>query len=181
MLRLIKMTTAHLEKAMRWRMLPEVTRYSFTDPQLTMHEQSAWFEKISVDSTSIYWVINYEANDIGVLDICDIDRHNLRCGWGYYIGETAYRGRGIARNLECNIYDFVFEQLHMNKLWCEVLANNQKVVEIHKKYGSEVEGVLKEHIIKQGKVLDVVKMGITRNKWMHIRDKVNYERIDIEN
>jgi UDP-4-amino-4,6-dideoxy-N-acetyl-beta-L-altrosamine N-acetyltransferase len=179
-LKLIRLSFEHLEKTMHWRMLPEVTKYLYTDPQLTFNDQVTWFRKISKDPTAMYWIINFDGNDIGVLYLYDIDWINSRCGWAYYIGETGYRGSGIGSNLECNVYDFVFKELKLNKLWCEVLANNQKVIELHKKYGSEIEGVLKEHIIKQGKPLDVVRMGITKNKWMNIRNQHQYKEITIE-
>ncbi len=165
---------------MQWRMLPEVTRYLYTDPQLTFDDQVKWFAKISQDPTVMYWIISFDNKDIGVLYLYDIDWINSRCGWAYYIGETGYRGRGIGSNLECNVYDFVFDKLNFCKLWCEVLANNQKVIELHKKYGSEIEEVLKEHIIKQGKPFDVVRMGITNNKWVNIRSQYQYEKIPIE-
>ncbi len=180
MLKLIRLSFKHLEKTMQWRMLPEVTRYLYTDPQLTFDDQVKWFEKISQDPAVMYWIISFDAKDIGVLNLYDIDWTNSRCGWAYYIGETGYRGRGIGSSLECNVYDFVFDKLNFSKLWCEVLANNQKVIELHKKHGSEIEEVLKEHITKQGEPLDVVRMGITKNKWINIRDQYQYERITIE-
>ncbi len=180
MLKLTKLSYDHLDKTRQWRMLPEVTRYMYTDPQITFNDQVKWFERIAQDLTVMYWIISFDSEDIGVLCLYDIDWENSQCGWAYYIGETGFRGKGIGSDLECNIYDFVFETLNLSKLWCEVLADNHTVIELHKKHGSEIEEVIKEHIIKQGKSLDAVRMGITKKRWASIRNRYQFGKITIE-
>ncbi|RKX41786.1 MAG: UDP-4-amino-4,6-dideoxy-N-acetyl-beta-L-altrosamine N-acetyltransferase, partial [Thermotogae bacterium] len=56
-LSLKRITENDLELIMNWRMLPEVTKYMYTDPNLTMEDQIKWFKKISSDSTTSYWLI----------------------------------------------------------------------------------------------------------------------------
>lgn len=163
-----------------WRMSEEVTKYMHTDPILNYETQLKWFKNIEANPFVRYWVITYDEKPIGILCITNIDMINKRCSWAYYIGDTSLRGKGIGKILECNIYDYVFEILNLNKLCCEVLEFNEKVVEIHKKYGAEVEGVLKEHIIKNGKPHNVVVMGITKDKWKKIKDLYSYDAIEIQ-
>lgn len=165
---------------LRWRMMPEVTRYMYTAPVITYEDQQKWFARLQHDSTTAYWLITYENRPIGVLNLYDIDHVHSRCSWAYYIGEMGIRGKGIASILECNVYDFVFFNMKLNKLWCEVLSFNDKVVEIHKRFGSKVEGVLREHIVKNGKKYDVVRMSILKDEWLAIRDSYNYGAINIE-
>ncbi len=169
-----------LELIMNWRMSPNVTKYMYTDPILTIEEQKEWFDNIKKDETCKFWMIIMEDTPIGVINLADIDIKNKKCSWAYYIGDTSFRGRGIARNLECNIYDYVFEILDLNKLCCEVFTFNEKVISIHEKFGSEVEGRLKQHILKNGQFYDVVHMGITKEKWYKIKLGQKYEKIIIE-
>ena len=61
-----------------------------------------------------------------------------------------------------------------------MLAFNEKVIYIHKKFGSEIEGVLRQHIYKNGQFYDVVIMAILKEKWDNIRKKYDYEKINIE-
>jgi UDP-4-amino-4,6-dideoxy-N-acetyl-beta-L-altrosamine N-acetyltransferase len=158
----------------------EVTKYMYTNPKLDMGKQLLWYEKIKSSSTEKYWLIIIDDTPIGVLSIMDIDETNKRCSWAYYIGDTSFRGRGIARTLECNIYDYVFDFLGMNKLCCEVFTFNEKVISIHEKFGSEIEGTLRQHIFKNGDFHDIVKMAITREKWCKIKSHYNYDKITIE-
>lgn len=180
MLRLRKIKESDLENIIKWRMMPEVTKYMYTDPILDLEKQILWFNEIQNSKKDIYWIIEIDNTAIGVISINDIDQINKRCKWGYYIGDMSFRGRGVARLLECNVYDYVFNNLKLNKLCGEVLEFNDRVVRIHEKFGSEVEGILRDHIYKNNKFYNVVIMGITAEKWKEIKGDYIYEKIDIE-
>ena len=70
-LKLIKLREEHLETVRRWRMMPEVTKYMYTDPQISSEDQRKWFEKISKDSSRIYWVISFDdkENNTTTIDV----------------------------------------------------------------------------------------------------------------
>jgi hypothetical protein len=175
-----KISKEDLELIAHWRMSPEVTRYMYTDPIITKESQLKWYESITKDKTVKHWVIEFDKIKIGLLCLTDIDIINKKCYWGYYIGDASFRGKGIARLLECNIYDYIFFKLNLNKLCSEVLDFNERVVKIHERYGSKVEGLLKQHIFKNGCFYDVVTMGITKDRWKQIRESKEYEPIYIE-
>lgn len=175
-----KISKEDLKKISEWRMMPVVSKYMYTDPIITLDDQLKWYEKISNDKSSLYWKIVIDGDAIGVLSLNNIDYINSRCSWAYYIGNTSCRGRGIATTLECNIYDYVFNKLNLNKLCCEVFEFNDKVVSIHKKFGSEVEGILREHIIKNNEKYNVVVMGILKSKWDQIKKNYKYDDIFME-
>ena len=180
--RLRKIREDDLERVREWRMLPEITRYMYTDPQITPEMQRAWFERIAASPHDIVWIIELTDGDVpvGVLSLSDIDRTNRRACWAYYIASAEARGKGLAKTLELNIYRYVFEELELNRLWCEVFSSNDRVVALHERFGSKVEGVLREHIIKDDETYDVVRMAMLASDWPAIRDKYTYETIDIE-
>jgi hypothetical protein len=171
-----------LPTVMRWRMSPEVTRYMYTDPQLTLEQQRQWFERIRRSERDRVWII--EAGEplrgVGVLSLSAIDPVNRRCSWAYYLGEMSARGAGLARTLELNVYAYVFDRLGLNKLCCEVLAFNDRVVALHEKFGSRVEGTLRQHVCKNGEYHDVVCMAMLRSDWEAARDRWSFTPIEIE-
>ena len=180
MLKLRKMKEEDIYKVMEWRMFPEVTKYMYTDVQLTRESQKAWYERISKSTEYLYWIIEFDGIDIGVINLCDIDQSNKRCFWGYYIADTSFRGKGIARNLECNIYDYVFFKLGMNKLCGEVFEDNKMVIQIHQKFGSKIEGTFIAHIYKNGEYRNIVRIAILKEDWQAIKDGYEYDKIEIE-
>lgn len=170
-----------LPMVMEWRMKPEVTKYMYTNPKLDLISQKLWFENVANDKSCKYWIIEIERNiPVGVINLAEIDYVNKKCSWGYYIGSIEARGKGLARKLECNILDYIFDKLELNKLWCEVFAFNKDVVAIHEKFGSKVEGYLKQHILKDGIYYDVIRMGILKEEWDILKDSISYEKIEIE-
>lgn len=178
--KLIKLREEDLDMIAKWRMLPEITKYMYTDPIITPESQKEWFKSIEMDSSVRYWIIIVDDIKVGLISLNDIDYVNKRCYWGYYIADQSARGKGLARILECNIYDYAFFNLKLNKFCSEVLGFNERVVSIHEKFGSKVEGVLKQHIYKNGAFHDVVCMGITRDEWIRTRSQFVYDKIAIE-
>lgn len=168
-----------LEMLLQWRMDPEVTRFMYTDPKLTIEDQKEWFTSIQKDETSRYWIIRFDGIDIGLINITKIDTVHKRCLWAYYIADMSMRGKGIGKDLECNIYDYVFQNLGLEKLCCEVFSFNEKVVQIHERFGSRREGYYRNHIWKNGISYDVVAMAILKGEWEIIRKGTNYNKISI--
>lgn len=182
-LRLVR--ESDLDNVMRWRMLPEVTQYMYTDPVLTLEQQRAWYQRIAVSQRDLVWIIETVGQDgsaqgIGVLSLSEIDRVHQRCAWAYYIGERSARGIGLAKALELSICAYVFDTLSLNKLWCEVFASNDRVVALHQRFGSTIEGVARAHIFKNDQWHDVVRMGLLKSEWAALRDKWNWTTVEIE-
>jgi hypothetical protein len=180
--RLRRINIDDLEMIMKWRMSPEVTKYMYTDPILTMEKQIEWYKKILKNSQKEkYWIIQIdEKTDVGLLSIGNIDTKNRQASWAYYIASLEARGKGLGRILECNIYDYAFQQLHLNKLWCEVFEFNEKVIKIHEKFGSKIEGKFIDHIFKNGKYYNVVRMAILKKEWETLRLEQEYEKLYID-
>lgn len=180
--RLRRICRNDLDRVREWRMLPEITRHMYTDPQITPAEQNAWFERIAASAADLVWIIELAEADlpVGILSLTEIDAVNRRACWAYYIAQPEARGKGLAKTLELNIYRYVFEELQLNRLWCEVLTSNERVVSLHEKFGSRVEGVLREHVIKNGQKLDIVRMAVLASDWLEIKAQHAFTHIEIE-
>ena len=176
-----KIQQKHLEKIRLWRMSDDVTKYMYTDPEITPEDQKKWHRQIEQDFSRMDWGINVDGQDIGVVCLYDIDPLNRRCFWAYYLGEQAAKGKGIGKSVELNILSYAFEQLNLHKLCCEVFEWNDFVITTHQKYGSKIEGTFHEHVWKGGKYHNVVRMAIIRREWeQEVKDKFQYPFVQIE-
>lgn len=164
-----KINECDLETIRKWRMLPEVTKYMYTDPKLTQKSQERWYRKISADPTCAYWIIQVDGIDIGLIYLTNIDKTNRRANWAYYIAESSLKGRGLGTQLELNILYYVFDVLNLNKLCCEVFTWNERVISIHEHFGSKIEGRRRSHIYKDGQFHNIVEMGILKDEWEQIK------------
>lgn len=176
----LKIREENLEMIRNWRNSPEVSNYMYTDDFITVDQQKKWFRQIKDDPTKKYWIIKVDDKYVGVVNLYDIDKRNKRCYWAYYLAESSIRGKGLGRLIELNIIKYIFEDLGLNKLCCEVLSFNEIVVKIHKKYGSKIEGHFREHIFKDGEFHDIFCMGILKEEWSEIKKNFDFDIIKIE-
>lgn len=169
-IQLIPLAAEHLEQVREWRNSEHVHKYMYTDNQISKEQQIAWFERVKDDKTKLYWVIQYEGKNIGVLNLANIDHHFKRCNWGFYFGDLSIRGKGIAGKVEYNMLRIVFEELKLNKVCCEVFTWNTQVIKMHEKFGFRREGYLREHVYKNGEFHDLVTMGVIKRDWLQLKD-----------
>ncbi len=170
-----------LEMILAWRTNPEVTRYMFTDPDLSLENQRRWFERIAADQSRLDWIINADGEDVGLVSLVHIDTVNRRCDVGHYLGAPNARGKGIGKAVELNILAYVFETLKLNKFCAEVLAFNEKAIRLHQKCGSKIEGRRRRHIFKNNDYHDVVEVGILRQEWeREVKDRIEFTRATFE-
>jgi len=154
------------EMVWRWRNMPEVSRYMYTDHFISLEEHDAWFSRVLADPTRRYWIIVVEDRDVGLVNLYNLDLHNRRTHWAFYVASPDVRGKGVGSFVEYSILRHVFEELELNKLCCEVLDFNQAVIDMHKSFGFQEEGRFRQHIIKNGKPHDVVCLAMLRGEWL---------------
>lgn len=159
----------------QWRNRRQVASFMYTDHEISEEEHAAWFARIQNDPTCRYWVIVCDSRDVGVANISHLDRQNERCDWAFYIAEEGVRGRGVGSFVEYAVLSHVFDHLQLHKLCCQVLAFNQSVIEMHRKYGFQVEGILRSHILKEGQFVDVYYLGILRQEWEKEKPRLEAE------
>lgn len=175
-----RLTENELELLMNWRMREDISRMMFNTVKLTMEGQLKWFEKIKNSDTEIRWIIWKDEKPIGSLYFVDIDRKNLRCESGWFIAEKDGLDFSQVIAIQRNSYDYAFDVLGLNRVYGLVLDDNKGLPRMLEICGRKVEGVLKQHIIKDGKPHDVIVVGITKDEWRKIRETMNYIKIKIE-
>lgn len=178
-LRLKRVTENELELLMNWRMSEEVNRYLKTSPKLTLEGQHKWFEKIKNDDTEIRWILWADDIPVGHVFYSNIDNENQRCyGPGWFIVEKKYLDLKQVINLHRNCCAFAFDVLGMNRIYGDVMSINTGVVKLVQVCGYEIEGVLKEHVVKDGIPRDMTLVGLTKDQWN--KKNLKYEKIEIE-
>jgi UDP-4-amino-4,6-dideoxy-N-acetyl-beta-L-altrosamine N-acetyltransferase len=163
--RLRRVEAADSARLLAWRNSPEVAAYMYSDHQISQAEHEAWFAAAMAAEDRRYWIIEADGAPVGLANLAKIDSAARRCEWAYYLGNPAMRGRGIGAQVEYIVLRHVFEDLGLNKLWCEVLAENTPVIRLHERFGFKAEAHLREHVFKAGRFQDVVGLGLLRAEW----------------
>ncbi|WP_081581595.1 UDP-4-amino-4,6-dideoxy-N-acetyl-beta-L-altrosamine N-acetyltransferase [Pararhodospirillum photometricum] len=157
-----------------WRSQPEVYEYFYEYLPISVRQQKNWYEKQLQDSSEINFVVAdiKTGKAIGTVSIYHIDRRSRKAEWGrLIIGDPSARSGGKGAEIEALVLQYSFEHLNLNKLYCEVLLQNEKVVSLHKKFGFHHEGVLRQHAFKAGKYEDVVMLSMLAEEYFFNKDK----------
>jgi UDP-4-amino-4,6-dideoxy-N-acetyl-beta-L-altrosamine N-acetyltransferase len=91
------------------------------------------------------------------------------CYWAFYLADQNTRGSGLGAKVELAVLDYVFDDLKLNKLLCEVFVDNEKVVAMHEKFGFRRESYFREHVFKDGSYKDVVGLALLRREWTQLQ------------
>ncbi|MGB5158672.1 UDP-4-amino-4,6-dideoxy-N-acetyl-beta-L-altrosamine N-acetyltransferase [Desulfobacterium sp. N47] len=161
----------------RWRNLPEVAEYMYTDHRICYQEHEQWFDEIKHNTTKKYWIINFDSEDVGIVNLYNIDYHNMRCHWAFYLASPNIRGKGVGSFVEYSILKYVFDELKFNKLCCEVFEFNKTVINMHQSFGFEVEGRFREHALRKRQYLNVICLAMLTSVWK-VHKKLIKEKIE---
>lgn len=153
----------HLKQILDWRTSDWVTRYMYTDIEYSIDNQRKWLKHIRQDQNGYYWVISYHDTLIGFISITDIDWTHKRAYWNFYIGDPNYAM--LAGFLGAYLYNYAFDELGLEKLMGEVMAENGAVQKLHLKQGAREVGYFEKHILKHNKWRDVYVYEMTRERW----------------
>ena len=85
--------------------------------------------------------------------------------FGIYIGDKEYRKGGYGSDALRTLISYGFNDLNMNRIWCEVYNNNEGALEVYKHVGFIYEGKLRENYYNEGKYWDSHIMGMLKNEY----------------
>ena len=162
-------TTLDSEQAMEVlsiRNEPGVRHNMYTDHVIQPDEHMSWIERLKSSNDTVFFAVVHEGRTIGGVSLSGINLKHNRADWAFYLSEDCH-GKGIGSALERQFIDMAFERFEIEKLNCEVIAFNEKVVDMHQRFGFKLEGARRDHCIRDGQKYDAVLLGITKDEWLH--------------
>lgn len=160
------------ERLFAWRRSPEVSRWMCDASAESVETHRRWFENLLHSPDRKGWIITHNSQPAGFLALSGLAGCHRRAEWGWYIGEAEARGRGVGRAAQLLGLDRAFDQLGLEKVWAEVLADNETALKAQASAGFRREGYLRRHALKDGQFRDVVLVGILADEWRAKRDQV---------
>ena len=155
--------------------LPFVTEYLqdkiFSDvtsniPYPYTGEHARFWMKMSRESFEnntgyTFAVRNKEGQILGAIGLHD--RDDDKAELGYWMGKPFWN-KGYITEAATALIDFGFNELQINKIYATYFLDNPASGRIMEKIGMEKEALLKQHLKKDGKYIDVMMYSILKNK-----------------
>lgn len=175
-LRPIGQCTAEQQEALRGlRNHPAIRGAMYSDHIISREEHASWMVGLAGDPRRrVFVVLTQDGETMGLVSVTAIDPIHKRADWAFYLAPEARGGLGAA--LEYHLLEYVFGELGLEKLNCEVLETNPAVVRMHGKFLFQEEGFRRSNVSKDGVRIGVHFLGLTREDWMAGRAAVR-ERI----
>ncbi len=158
--------TADEAMVLAWRNNPEIARFMYTDHIIPPDEHRSWLNAALTDRSQRHWIIHYDGSPVGLVSVTNIDAWHSSAKWAFYLASPNVRGKGVGSVVEFLTLEFVFEELGLRRLSCEVLAFNQQVIAMHESFGFRREGQLRNAIRKGEGWTDVVLLSQLRDEWI---------------
>jgi RimJ/RimL family protein N-acetyltransferase len=129
-----KLILDKIELVRNWRNDPKISKYMEFRDYITPEMQKKWFEKIN-NNFNYYFIVIYNQEEIGLVNIKDID-FSSKCGEpGIFIYNDKYLTTDVGfRSALCNM-DFAFETLKLDYLSGHIMAGNKRALRFNKAFG----------------------------------------------
>ena len=154
-----------MSRVLEWRNRPDVAVHMYTDHVIGEIEHAHWLEAVLSDDTKLYWIIELDGEPVGVADLYDVSMAHKRAYLALYLADDRVRGRGVGSATDRFLMRHAFVDLGLDKLCAEVLATNVAGIKVHERHGFHIDGLLRGHVLKAGRRIDVVTMSLLREEW----------------
>ena len=125
-----------------------------------LNEAIEWFRKTNPD----YWVIYVENTPIGYFRVSNHNTQNKNIMIGADI-HPLFTGRGYGYKAYNEFIPFLFNTYDLHKISLEVLATNQRAINLYNKLGFVREGIKREDVLKGDKWVDSIIMSIIKEEY----------------
>ena len=141
---------------------------------INIEEHFSWIESLKNDQSKIYFIIidkNYIP--IGSINLTRIDKINKSAELGLY-KTTDHNEKGLMTHCLNNFINYSFCNLEIEKIYCNVIENNIKCINLLNRSLFIEEGYLRSHIICNGKRVSLHFFGLLKSDWINNKEKYEY-------
>ncbi len=122
-----KLTHDKIEMLRQWRNDPKIQQYMFYRQEITPEMQEKWFANLNQD-TNYYFIIEYEGESIGLINVKNIDFEKRNGESGVFIYEDKYLNTDVAYRAHLVMFDYMYEVLKLDYTYSHMLGDNARAV-----------------------------------------------------
>jgi RimJ/RimL family protein N-acetyltransferase len=132
-----------------------------------------------MDSTRRDFMVFLIENDlpIGYGGFINIDYKNSKAETYMTVGHKDYWGKGYAGDIRRTLLEYAFKELGLNRVYSYVWSENDKMINLNKKFGFNVDALLRDDIFAHGGFRSTYLMSMLKRDYQEreIHNNVNRE------
>lgn len=170
MWREVKITIRKFEKKdipqkVEWVNNPENNQFLHYDIPICIEKTEKWYNSHLEDGTRYDCVIEADGIPIGTIGLLSIDKKNNKAEYYIAMGETAYKGKGVAKEASRLILEYGFNVLGLNRIYLYTETENTSAQRLFERVGFYKEGCIRQDLISRGKYVDRFLYSLLREDW----------------
>ena len=174
-----RMCDSDLNEVRLWRNDEKIRKYMYNRHVIGDHEHKLWWDKAKQQTNSIYLIYENDGKSEGFVSFTNIDKTNENCFWAFYASPLATLGAGF--KMEYLALNYAFNDIGVNKLCCEVLEFNTSVLRMHKKFGFNIDGVLRNHHRYDESFKDINTLSLFAEEWSSLKPSIQIRLEKLQN
>jgi len=142
----------------------------------SMTEQKEWFKRTLQDRSVKRLIVQSPVDGvIGLTGLWEIDWQNRHALTALKIGASDIRGKGYGTDAIMTMMAYAFHTIGLNRLWGLILEYNIPSYKAYvEKCGWKVEGINRQHIYRDGKYHNQLRVGILRDEFYNLPNAKDY-------
>ena len=148
-----------------WVNNPANNSFLHYDIPIEVEKTELWFENNLGRADRYDGLIEMDGIPVGLIGLLSIDQKNSKAEYYILIGNTDFKGKGIAKEASCQILNYGFFKLGLNRIYLYTEAENESAQRLFEKVGFIKEGCLKDDILSHGRYVDRYVYGILKECW----------------
>lgn len=134
---IIRLREEDIELVRQWRNSPQVTERMEYREYITPEMQKTWFTSVS-NLNNFYFVIQYQGEKIGVINVKDIDWNIRHLEAGIFIPDEKYWGTFVPSIVSIMLTQMFFRIFGWDHYYAHILKNNHRAIQYNKSLGYEL-------------------------------------------
>lgn len=166
MFRLRRLEEKDVPEMLAWMHDPKVNcRFRFDFSSMTEEKALDFVRNSYTDENQNFAFVGDDDKYLGTISLKNISRVDNNAEYAVVTSHGA-QGTGAAYEATMAILKYAFETLELNRVYLNVLVENERANAFYKKCGFQYEGVFKEHLCIRGEYKDLNWYGMTREDYM---------------
>lgn len=162
-----------LETILAIRNHDNIRQCMFNTDIITLEQHKKWYQKYIMDENKVT-LIGIDGNNeiIGVINLNFPTKDKKIIDWGFYVKPDSPKGTGtvlLSKGLEK-----LFNEYYAERIFGQVISFNTKSINIHKKLGFKLEGILRSHYQRDNQFFDIYEFGLLKTEYK-LSDGIIYE------
>ena len=138
----------------------------YTNHIISVEEHAIWIASLAKNDQKKTFLAFFEGRLFGIFNIYDINLKQGYAKWGFYV-DPVFQQITLGSALEFKILEFIFFELKLENLECEVFNTNNSVIRLHERFGfkkstSKIQNLYRNDITPL--ILNVQNWNISREK-----------------